>query len=244
MLGEHYAGIRRWAPAFLDAFVFQGVPAAAALMRAIDMLRDMNRRAVPSLPKSAPIGFVRERWARHVLRGGSIDRRYYEFCVLSELRDRLRAGDVWVMGSRRYRAFEERLISRETLKELERRGTLPIAVDADFERFTSVRRALLNERLAAIDVKAKGGLLPDVVIDKGVLKITPIEKSTPPEGGAAGVSPDAVLGAEVRNPGKCGVFRRTPPGLSNAGMHWVKVAEKPDSNHRSPNGRIREIDQP
>jgi len=23
MLGEHYAGIRRWAPAFLDAFVFQ-----------------------------------------------------------------------------------------------------------------------------------------------------------------------------------------------------------------------------
>jgi len=35
MLGEHYAGIRRWAPAFLDAFVFQSVPAAAALMRAI-----------------------------------------------------------------------------------------------------------------------------------------------------------------------------------------------------------------
>ncbi len=84
--------------------------------------------------------------------------------MLSELRDRLRAGDVWVMGSRRYRAFEERLISRETLKELERRGTLPIAVDADFERFTSVRRALLNERMTTIDAKAKGGLLPDVVI--------------------------------------------------------------------------------
>jgi integrase len=124
MLGEHYAGIRRWAPAFLDAFVFQAVPAAAALMRAIDMLRDMNRRAVLTLPKSAPISFIRERWARHVLRGGRIDRRYYELCVLSELRNRLRAGDVWVVGSRRYRAFEERLISRETLKELEGRGTL------------------------------------------------------------------------------------------------------------------------
>src|SRR5271155_2348499 len=181
MLGENYAGIRRWAPAFLDAFVFQSVPAAAALMRAIDMLRDMNRKALPSLPKSAPIGFIRERWARHVLSGGSVDRRYYELCVLSELRDRLRAGEVWVGGSRRYRAFEERLISRETLKELEQGGTLPIAVDADFERFISARRARLNERLAAIDVKAKGGLLPDVMIEKGVLKITPIEKSTPPE---------------------------------------------------------------
>jgi len=72
VLGEHYAGIRRWAPAFLDAFVFQSVPAAAALMRAIDTLRDMNRRAVLTLPKSAPISFIRERWARHVLRGGSI----------------------------------------------------------------------------------------------------------------------------------------------------------------------------
>src|SRR5271155_625134 len=65
MLGENYAGIRRWAPAFLDAFVFQGVPAAAALIRAIDMLRDMNRRTLPSLPKSAPIGFIRERWDPH-----------------------------------------------------------------------------------------------------------------------------------------------------------------------------------
>jgi len=181
MLGEHYAGIRRWAPTFLDAFVFQSVPAAAPLMRAIDLLRGMNRTAVPCLPKSAPTSFIRERWARHVLPGGDIDRRYYELCVLSELRDRLRAGDVWVVGSRRYRSFEERLISRETLQELEGSGTLPIAVDPDFDRFIADRRALLDERLAAIDIKAKGGLLPDVTLDRGVLKITPIEKSTPPE---------------------------------------------------------------
>jgi hypothetical protein len=58
---------------------------------------------------------------------------------------------------------------------------LPIAVDADFERFIAARRALLNERLVATDVKAKGGLLADVVLDKGVPKITPIEKSTTPE---------------------------------------------------------------
>jgi hypothetical protein len=85
--------------------------------------------------------------------------------VLSELRNRLRAGDVWVVGSRRYRAFEERLISRKTLKELQQSGTLPIAVDADFERFMAARRALLDERLAATDVKAKGGLLPDVMLE-------------------------------------------------------------------------------
>jgi TnpA family transposase len=181
LLGEHYAGVRRWTPAFLATFTLQGVPAAASLLRAIDMLRDMNDAARPSLPKSAPTGFIRERWARYVLPGGAIDRRYYELCVLSELRDRLRAGDVWVIGSRRYRSFEERLISRETQQELQQSGALPIAVDADFERFIAGRRALLDERLAAVELKAKGGLLPDVTLERGVLKITPIEKSTPPE---------------------------------------------------------------
>ena len=58
----------------------------------------------------------------------------------------------------------------------------PTALAAtDFESFISGRRAFLDERLALIDAKANGGLLPDVTIDKGVLKITPIAKSTPPE---------------------------------------------------------------
>jgi hypothetical protein len=175
MLGEHYTSMRRWTPAFLATFTFQGAPAAASLLRAIDKLREMNHAARPSLPKSARTGFIRERWARHVLPGGAIDRRYYELCVLSELRDRLRAGDVWVMGSRRYRSFEERLISRETLRELQQSGTLPVTVDVDFERFIAGRRVLLDERLAAVELKAKGGLLPDVTLERGILKITPVE---------------------------------------------------------------------
>ena len=180
-LGEHYAAMRRWAPAFLASFSFQGVPAAASLLRAVDTLRAMNEAGALKLPKSAPTGFIRERWARYVMPGGEIDRRYYEFCVLSELCGRLRAGDVWVVGSRRYRSFEEHLISREAQQELLQNGTLPVAVDPDFERFIAGRRARLDGRLAAVDTKAKDGLLLDVSLEKGVLKIAPIEKSTPPE---------------------------------------------------------------
>src|SRR5271165_4421384 len=180
-LGEHYAGIRRWSPAFLDTFQFESVPASASLMRAIEVLREANRTSAATLPKSAPTGFVRRRWAPYALPGGAIDRRHYELCVLAELRDRLRAGDVWVTGSRQYRSFEERLISKETLQDLQRTDTLPVVVEADFDRFIESRRALLDERLTAIDARAKGGLLPDVTIDKGLLKIAPIEKSTPPE---------------------------------------------------------------
>lgn len=103
------------------------------------------------------------------------------FASWSELRDRLRAGDVWVAGSRQYRSFEERLIPKETLRDLQQAGTLSVAVQTDFERFIASRRTLLEARLTAIDARAKDGLLPDVTIDRGVLKIGPIEKSTPPE---------------------------------------------------------------
>jgi len=59
-------------------------------------------------------------------------------------------------------------------------ASLMRAVEADFDRFIEARRALLNERLTATDARAKGSLLPGVTIDKGGLKIVPIEKSTPP----------------------------------------------------------------
>ena len=180
-LGAHYGAIRRWSPAFLETFAFESVPASASLMRAIEALREANRSGKSTLPKAAPTGFVRQRWAHLVLPGGAIDHRYYELCVLSELRDRLRAGDVWVAGSRQYRSFEERLISPQALRDLQRSGTLPVAVEADLESFIEARRMLLNERLTATDARARGGLMPGVTVDKGVLKIAPIEKSTPPE---------------------------------------------------------------
>ena len=178
---QHYAGIRRWSPAFLTAFEFESVPASASLVRAIEVLREANSKDASVMSKSAPTCFVRQRWAPHVLPDGIIDRRYYELCVLSELRDRLRAGDVWVAGSRQYRSFEERLISKQTLQDMQSAGSLPVAVEADFELFIEGRRKLLDKRLTAINIRARDGLLPDVTIDKGVLKISPIEKSTPPE---------------------------------------------------------------
>jgi hypothetical protein len=81
--------------AFLVAFAFDSVPAAASLLREIETLRVANRPEKFVLPANAPIGFVPQRWASYVLRDGKIDHRYYELCVLAELRGRLLAGDVW-----------------------------------------------------------------------------------------------------------------------------------------------------
>jgi hypothetical protein len=60
-------------------------------------------------------------------------------------------------------------------------GDLPIAAGADFDTFIAAHRTLLDERMTAVDARAAEGKLPDVTLTKGVLKISPIEKSTPPE---------------------------------------------------------------
>ena len=49
------------------------------------------------MPKDAPTGFIRRRWEPHVFAGEGIDRRYYELCVLSELRNALRSGDLCLL---------------------------------------------------------------------------------------------------------------------------------------------------
>ncbi len=43
-------------------------------------------------------------------------------------------------------------------------GTLPVVVEADFDHLIAARRDLLAARLAAVDRKARGGLLPQVTL--------------------------------------------------------------------------------
>ena len=52
---------------------------------------------------------IRRRWASHVFTVAGVDRRYYELCALTELRNALRSGDIWVPGSRQFKDFEDYL---------------------------------------------------------------------------------------------------------------------------------------
>lgn len=177
----HYSAIRRWAPAFLAAFEFKAVPAAEPLLRAIRLLRDLNTAGRRSLPREAPLDFVSRRWHRHVVTESGVDRRYWELCVLAELRDRLRAGDVWVVGSRQYRAFEDHLLSPAAFAEMRQSGPLPVAVNSDVDAYLADRLALLRDRLATVEAKAAAGDLVDVVLGGGQLRISPIAASVPTE---------------------------------------------------------------
>ena len=98
ILTERYAMLRKYGPKLLSRFEFRASAPAKPLMKAIEVLREMNASGRRTLPREVPTAFIKKRWKRLVYSQGRIDRRYYELCVMAELRDRLRAGDVWVGG--------------------------------------------------------------------------------------------------------------------------------------------------
>ena len=60
----------------------------------------------------------------HVFGADGIDRRFYELCVMVELKNALRSGDVSVSGSRQFRAFEEYLMPHTEFNERLANGSL------------------------------------------------------------------------------------------------------------------------
>ncbi|MCF4164657.1 Tn3 family transposase [Zavarzinia compransoris] len=174
-----YATVRAFAPTLLGAFVFKGGPAIASLLRALEVLRAMHDSGKRSLPPKAPIGFVRRSWRRLVMPGGVIDRKAYEICALSELRDRLRAGDIWVDGSRQFRDFESCLVPRPTFDALRDENALPVAVSRERTVYLPARRQALRERIAEVAGLAAAGKLESVDLSTGELKVSPIRDRTP-----------------------------------------------------------------
>jgi TnpA family transposase len=192
LVGNGYSYIRRYASEFLDAFEFRASPASEDLLRAIHLLRDLNARNTRSVPKDAPTGFVRRRWKPHVFEGEEIDRRFYELCVLSEMRNALRSGDLWVAGSRQFRDFEEYLLPAKTFAAM-KRGGLPLAIDAGCQTYLDQRGAQLHETLVAVNGLAERGELPDASLADGVLKVTPLTNAVPPEADALARQTAALL---------------------------------------------------
>lgn len=179
LAATHHAVLRGVGRLFLATFEFGAVPAAAGVLRAVEVLLDMHEEGRRKLPDRLPTEFLRPSWRRQLLTASEPDRRAYELCVFVELRDRLRAGDVWVEGSRAYRAVEEQLIPKTVFVQMRRAGPLPVAVSDDCRAWLAERREALETRAAEVNRKAETETLEDVRMNASGLKISPLRAITP-----------------------------------------------------------------
>ena len=146
--------LHRLGPLFLGSLCFHSVPAAAATLRAVELLRSIYEGGGRKWPSSLPTSFLRPVWREAVLGADGAHRRIWEAATLLALRHRLRAGDIWVEGSRQWRAVEDQLISPALFAAMRKAGPLPIAAPATAEEYLAERRILLQRRLSEVAAEA------------------------------------------------------------------------------------------
>jgi hypothetical protein len=82
-------------------------PSRACLRRRVTA----KEQRVGKVKMKAPLSHLTGRWRKHALDGETITPNYYEAAAFESLKARVRSGDVAVSGSRRYRSFENYLLS-------------------------------------------------------------------------------------------------------------------------------------
>jgi hypothetical protein len=185
LVGDGFTQLRRYTPTLLEALTMKAAPAARELLDGVEVLKGMNDRQARKVPDDAPTSFVRKRWKNLVRTEDGLDRRFYELCVLSELKNSLRSGDIWVQGSCQFKDFEDYLLPPPRFAAQRDQRELGLAVDTDCDRFLETRLAVLQEQLAAVERLAAANELPDAAItSSGRIKITPLDNAVPDEAAA------------------------------------------------------------
>ena len=173
---ERYPTVRRMMPVLFNAFVFRSWKPNDSLLDALELLRGLHADRRRHFPQRPPTAFLKSTWRKLVGKGSSFDRRAYEVAVMMTLRDSLRSGDIWVEGSRAFRAFGDFLLPPEAFVTRRQQGELGLAVPELFDAWRAERTALLESRLKEIDAIASAGKLVEAAITAEGLSISPIRK--------------------------------------------------------------------
>lgn len=177
-ISNGYSQVRRYAPALLETLNLKAAPAAKEVLDSIHTLRALNQTNARKVPEDAPFGFIRKRWKPLIFSENGIERRFYELCALTELKNCLRSGDISVKGSRQFKDFEEYLLPVSTFQSQQKP---PLAIDPTCQSYLDQRLQNLKEQLAVVEQLAIADQLPDASIDNEGLSITPLDKAVPDE---------------------------------------------------------------
>ncbi|TAV02069.1 Tn3 family transposase [Rhizobium ruizarguesonis] len=150
-LSAQYVRIRRFVTPFLASFTFEGNRRNAHFIEAIVRMETAWRKG----SRSAEQPWVRKalllanaRWRKKIVGAdGAIDRKMLELFLIVELKNRIAAGDIWIRGSRAYRALDEHMISQQTFAVIKAEARIPVAIPIDVETYLTQKAEALDQKL-------------------------------------------------------------------------------------------------
>lgn len=150
-LPAQYARIRRFAAPFLTAFTFEGNRQNRDFIGVVMQMKaaGKGRRRSTNPPWIANArSLVDKRWIKVILAAdGSIDQRMLELFIIVELKNRIAANEIWIKGSRTYRALDEDMISHQTYAIIKAEARIPVAIPVDVEIYLAQKTEALDQKL-------------------------------------------------------------------------------------------------
>jgi TnpA family transposase len=160
-LSAQYVRIRRFVTPFLASFTFEGNRRNAHFIEAIVRMETAWRKG----SRSAEQPWVRKalllanaRWRKEIVGAdGAIDRKMLELFLIVELKNRIAAGDIWIRGSRAYRALDEHMISQQTFAVIKAEARIPVAIPIDVETYLTQKAEALDQKLREAGRRLEAG---------------------------------------------------------------------------------------
>lgn len=180
LLDGRYSQLRKYSPLLLKYLKFKSSgQATKPLVDALELIHEMNEDGKRKIPLDAPLEFISNRWSRYVFEDdGSINRHYYEMAALSELKNKIRSGDISVEGSRNHKDFEEYLISKDDWECVKGNGS-GITVNPKVSDYLEERTKSLSTRLEWLSKNM--GKLKGMSIENGKIRLERLEKESSDE---------------------------------------------------------------
>ena len=173
---DKYMPLRRYAPAFLDAFRLKAAGSRHGVLAAVKLVRELNTTGKRDVPADAPMPFPKS-WKAAITEGGRTDRRRYETATVAIVRERLRSGNLWLEGTRDHQRFDAYLLPRPDAAVVA--ADLPF--DTDVDRYLDGLAKLLDWQLRRFGNALKRGTLDGVEMKGNELRVAPLAASTPVE---------------------------------------------------------------
>lgn len=180
-ISDKYFTIKKYGGEFLKELELRSAPVAEDILKAVEILIDLYEGKIKKLPEKLPSSFIRKRWEELVFTENGTDRKFYELCIFSELKNHLRSGDLWVQGSRQYKDFEDYLIPSDRFTEMKDQNEVPLDIALNVEEFLSDRIELLSNKIQIVCKLIESNDLPDSSIINDRIKIKPLENAVPEE---------------------------------------------------------------
>jgi TnpA family transposase len=180
LLDKRYSQLRKYTPALLKHLQFSSTnKSLESLIDALDVINKVNETGKRKLPDDVPLDFISNRWNKYVFESdGNINRHYYEIAAYTELKNRIRSGDVAVKGSRNYKDFDEYLLSKNDWAD--KKVLIPkLAISLNFQDYIAERMDSLDKRLQWVSKNADK--LDGVSIGTDRIHVEKLEKETPEE---------------------------------------------------------------